>query len=258
MPNKENKQTRRARLAAAKEARKNMFSPDVQVKIVGITNAPDANNAVYGRANLREANTFTGSPFTRKLTTEEMRQTYRAGLPTMKELETTAENNLNAKGLLSKNSANNARTKRASRSNGWRETGKKYVREKTAENRSNAMHHRTTIIAATRNLEEAVKLEQEAERLRFFDDTEGADELILRARELRKEAWYIVANPTQKSLKNAVTAREFAEGIHAKQTWGWLGSCFGGQCSVVEDPPFTTGSVVTSMPSAITRQAGNW
>ena len=162
MPNKENKKTRRARLAAAKEARKNMFSPDVQVKIVGITNAPlpkkmvgitnasRSDNALYGRANLREANTFTGSPFTRKLTTEEMRQTYRAGLPTMKELETTAENNLNAKGLLSKNSANNARTKRASRSNGWRETGKKYVREKTAENRSNAMHHRTTIIAATR------------------------------------------------------------------------------------------------------------
>lgn len=269
MPKKENKQTRRARLAAAKEARGNMFSPDVQVKMVGITNAPSAQNALYGRANLRAANTFTGIPFAGRLSPEQMRQIYRAGLPTNEKLVKTAEDKLEAQEKLNENAANTTRTKRASRSNGWRSNGwgnrwgkpgNRYSRVRTNANKSNEMRSRLTIIDATRNIKEAIKLEAEAVGLRdLLGDDEGAAAKLLKAKELRKEAGYIVAEPTPKSLKNATIAHEFAEGIHAKQTRkGLFGSCFGGECSVAAEPQFSS-NVVTTMPPAITtQQPGNW
>lgn len=272
MPKKENKQTRRARLAAAKEARGNMFSPDVQVKMVGITNAPSAQNALYERAKLRAPNTFTGTPFAGRLSPEQMRQIYRAGLPTTEELVKTDEDKLEAQEKLNENAANTARTKRASRSNGWRSNGwgnrqgkpgNRYLRVKTRANESNEKRSRLAIIAATRNLKEAIKLEAEAVGLReLLGDDEGAYAKLLEAKKLREKAEkadYIVAEPTPKSLKNATIAREFAEGIHAKQTRGLFGSCFGGECSVAAEPQFSSGNVVRTMPSAITaQQPGNW
>jgi hypothetical protein len=268
MPKKENKQTRRARLAAAKEARGNMFSPDVQVKMVGITNAPSAQNALYERAKLRAPNTFTGTPFAGRLSPEQMRQIYRAGLPTNEKLVKTAEDKLEAQEKLNENAANTTRTKRASRSNGWKSNGwgnrwgkpgNRYSRVRTNSNKSNEMRSRLTIIDATRNLKEAIKLEAEAVGLRdLLGDDEGAAAKLLKAKELRKEAGYIVAEPTPKSLKNATIAREFAEGIHAKQTRGLFGSCFGGECSVAAEPQFSS-NVVRTMPTAITaQQPGNW
>jgi hypothetical protein len=234
MPN--NKTERKARIAAAKEARTaagvNMFSPDVGVKIVGINNAPSAKNALYGRANLRAPNTFTGNGFSRQLSAEEKRQ---------------------AKSLLSEKRENNAKTKRASTPNRWGETGNSYLHSRTAANQYNERQHRKTIIAATRNIEEARKLEEEARLKKLFEENEEADKLLSRAANLRKEVGYTVAEPTPKSLKNMAMVHEFAKGIHAKQTTkkGLFGNCFGAECSV-ESEKFIGNNTVTRMPRAIT------
>jgi len=239
---KENKETRRARLAAAKKARNNaginMFFPVIQKKVVGIANAPSEQGNIF-TTPLKGERKYTTKAYNGRLSPEEIMQYHSLSIPT---------------------TINNAKTKRASRSNGWTETGNSYLHSRTPANQREERQHRLAIIEATRNLEEANKLEAQSITLRtLLDDIEGADALLLKAKRLREEAGYMVAEPTPKSLKNAAMAHEFAEGIHAKQTRkGWFGNCFGGECKVSPEPQFS-GNLVRTMPTAITeQQLGNW
>jgi len=245
---KENKETRRARLAAAKLKRNanevNMFSPEVEVKLIGITNAPnqEVNNSNVFNSPLKGLRTQNNG-YSGMLTPEEMVQYYRLHLPTKRLWSLTEKDNLQREGVAYENNLANRETKRSSRSNDWFETGNSYKRFLTRENALNAKLHRLAIRTATRNIKEAIDLERRAKTLRtLLNDDEGADKLLIEADQLRKNAGYVVAEPTEKSLHNAEVARQFAEGIHAKQRrpvkrgfMGTLMSCFGEKCTIAEN-----------------------
>lgn len=223
MPNaitRNNKEARRARIAAAKKERnaagKNMFNSEVKVKVPGLMNAPSSTNAEYGTAELRPPNTYTGKPFTGKLN-----QISRVTLfPASSGLVTREDAELN---------------KGTRTANKWGETGNGYLRPRKPNNASRIRSHRRNIIAATRNIKGVKELKERAKALRNFgDNSEGAKRLNEEADRLRKETPYIVAEPTEVSLKNAENAQLFAEGIHAKQrkpeSQSIFASCLGGKC----------------------------
>lgn len=216
-----NKEARRARIAAAKKERnaagKNMFNSEVKVKIPGLMNAPSSTNAEYETTVLRPSNTFTGKPFNRKLN-----QISRVALsPASSSIVTREDAELN---------------KGTRTANKWGETGNGYLRPRKPNSAERIRNHRTNTIAATRNIKGVKELKQRARALRnFADNSEGAKRLNEEADRLRKETPYIVAEPTEVSLNNAKNAQLFAEGIHAKQrkpeSQSMFASCLGGKCN---------------------------
>lgn len=251
MPNaitRNNKEARRARIAAAKKERnaagENMFSPKVGVKVVGITNAPhsEVNTAELFTGPLKGDRTYTGKAYSGQLSPAEKRQMYSLGLTSRIPEGATSSNIANSYAVARERNAANTATRRNSNRNGLFVTGNSYVRKLKNNTKSKANNHMRSTLASTRNNKEANLLEERARSLLSFgDDPEAAANLMKKAKELRHSKEYTVAEPSNISKNMARNAQMFANEIHRKQRMPEKGTllkrCLGQECRARNGTP---------------------